>query len=172
MEKPGRPDELTAQNEADFIAMKSRIQAALKTLRNDRKLKPTGDVLCDLANCSRGTLYNHRWSITELKAIRDERKPAKTGKPSSSPSKPMFVDENSVEGLQERLRLSRDTVGVWKRKYDIAQEKLSSATSMIDSLVKELTKLRQAGALPPASLPKKRNTVVDINEGKAGRTNP
>src|SRR5438270_13232875 len=68
------------RNEQDFEDLTRRISDALALIRKNPSIPATQDKVDELAGCTRKTLHNRGWPITELKKIKEERKAGKDGR--------------------------------------------------------------------------------------------
>ncbi len=110
------------KNQQDFLDATGRIQAALETLKNDRRLKRTEVNLAKLAQCSRGTLRNRSWPIEALKQLKLEAKVP----PSDAPSVSQAKEESRIERYKWQLERNRDELLSWKFRHDDLAERLET----------------------------------------------
>lgn len=68
------------RNEQDFEDLTRRISDAIAIIRKTLSIPATQDKLAEMAGCTRKTLHNRGWPITELRKIKEERKASKDGK--------------------------------------------------------------------------------------------
>lgn len=111
------------RNEQDFLAMTKRIQAALDTMRTDRRVKRTETNLAKLADCARGTLHNRKWPISCLKQLKEEARQAREQVQSPAPR---VTETARVDKYREQLALSRDELLAWKYKHDDLRARLQT----------------------------------------------
>ncbi len=68
------------RNEQDFEDLTRKIQDAIATIKKTRSIPATQEKLAELVGCTRKTLHNRGWPISELKKIKEERQASKDGK--------------------------------------------------------------------------------------------
>lgn len=65
------------RNEQDFEDLTRKISDAIATIKKTRSIPATQEQLARLVGCTRKTLNNRGWPISELKKIKEERKNSK-----------------------------------------------------------------------------------------------
>lgn len=93
------------RNEQDFEDLTRKIRDALAKIRKTRSLPATQENLAELAGCTRKTLHNRSWPISELKKIKEERQDNKDNKPKNTIARHKISSGNYVE--RERLLIKR-----------------------------------------------------------------
>jgi hypothetical protein len=89
------------RNEQDFEDLTQKIWDAIETIKTTRTISATQEKLAELVGCTRKTLHNRGWPISELKKIKEERKASKDGK-----QKPTTVEHRlSADKRIEREKL-------------------------------------------------------------------
>ncbi len=68
------------RNEQDFEDLTRKIQDAIATIKKTRSIPATQEKLAEMVGCTRKTLHNRGWPITDLKKIKEERKDNKDSK--------------------------------------------------------------------------------------------
>ena len=109
MTEKSRPEALVAKNASDFDQLTEAIKDALKKIEGDRRLKPTQEVLAKLAGCTRGTLNNRGWPLTELDAVKQARKKKRESAQTERADVKAGASESDseVETLRRQLQFSR-----------------------------------------------------------------
>ena len=178
------------RNEADSTAITNRINEALAFLWSDKTKKATEKELAGLASCSRGTLRNRVWPLSELEAIKQARKASTEPSPNegteTEESLGVQIDEKKV--LEEALRKSRSEIALWVDNYAQLEShcsKLQRAHDVVKGLKtaaeQRVTKLEADLARANAALEKERskNVVIPIKRNTkrdrstiSGRTQP
>ena len=123
------PKRATERNEQKYKENDQSIKAALDRLRQDRRLKPTQASLARLAKCSRGTINNRQWALTELKEIKAGRRQASRGKQrAANQTIPTEAD------MKSQLAAARDETARWKALYDEIRDKLNHISKINEQL--------------------------------------
>lgn len=165
MTQTGLNPALAAKVDSDFAEMDKRIRAALLKLEASPRLKASQKVLSELSNCSRGTINNRKWAISELKSIKSARVSSKK----NSLTQP-FEDKrdvDSVQQLKQQLNDSRDEVIVWKNKHDALLELYEAQQHILQVLSKKSqTHLSKADS---TQQPNPRSPVVNIASASSKR---
>jgi uncharacterized coiled-coil protein SlyX len=147
------------RNEQDFEELTRKIWDALATIKKNR-YPATQEKLAELAGCTRKTLHNRGWPITELKKIKEERKANKGSKPKNTTAEHKLSSENHiarekllvgrirnlqeqncrlfdrVQELEEQKAISDDTIKVLK-------DEIVALEDVIRKLETELRKFKQ-----------------------------
>jgi hypothetical protein len=103
------------RNEQDFEDLTRRILDALALIRKDPSIPATQEKLAKLAECTRKTLHNRGWPITELKKIKEERKAGKDGKRKTTTVEHRLSAKQHVE--REKLligQIKESTEAEWR----------------------------------------------------------
>lgn len=173
MTKKSLPAALEAKNASDFDQLTQDLQKALSKIESDRRLKPTQGVLCRLAGCSRGTLYNRGWVTSKLQEIKEGRKKAdeaiaeaknavtrKRGQPELS----------ETEQLEEQLKLSRDEVARLHDQNAILREQLDATKQLLTEIAARSKNTRYD--VTPSRPKPTTEKVVPIRESAQAKTGP
>ncbi|VTU32034.1 hypothetical protein [Variovorax sp. RA8] len=167
MSKTTLPTPLVERNERDYDELSVRIEAALKKLETDHRLKLTQETFRRLAGCSRGTLYN-RGAIAKFEALKAARRTAKTELASANASKTagsaagqVEASETEVERLERMLADSREEVGRWRDECKELRTKLEQAMNLLKTVSDTSPKSGTTPSNAPAA-PQKRGQVVTL----------
>jgi hypothetical protein len=117
--------EQSAQPDSIFA---NKVDAALKKMASDKRIKRTKGQLAKMLGVSRGTLYNHGWPITRLEAFCLEEK-QKESPPKRSDITHTFNQEKSDAELYR-----------WKHKCDALKVENEVLKARIEELRKKLLK--------------------------------
>lgn len=118
-EQAAQPDSIFAK----------KVDAALKKMASDKRIKRTKGQLAKMLGVSRGTLYNHGWPITRLDALRVEERQKKESPPKRSDTTHTFNQEKSDAELYR-----------WKHKCDALRAENDVLKDRIEELRKKLRK--------------------------------
>lgn len=154
---------LERKNDDDFLDVTNRIKAAITKIEASPRLKATQFVLCELANCSRGTINNRKWPLAELKRIKEARKAPKKSLETESPKAERELD--LVKRLEEQLNDIRDEVIVWKNKHDALHELYEAQLNITRVLTKKTEGLK-------AEIVRHQNSTREENVVDIKRTAP
>ena len=121
------------RNQQDFLLVTKRIQDALEKMAADRRLKRTEVNLAKLAGCSRGTLRNRQWPMTQLEKLQAE---ARATKESAEPEPRAIREQSRIERYREQLSKNRDELLVWKYKHDELRDRILTLEAQRDAFKK------------------------------------
>jgi uncharacterized coiled-coil protein SlyX len=148
------------RNEQDFEDLTRKIWDAIATVKKSRSIPATQEKLAELVGCTRKTLHNRGWPITELKKIKKERKANSDSKPKNITAEHRLSSENhiareklligqirnlqeqngklfnQVQELEEQKAISNDTIKV-------LEDEILALKDVIRKLEAEMRKLKQ-----------------------------
>jgi len=149
------------RNEQDFEELTRKIWDAITIIKKSRTIPATQEELAEMVGCTRKTLHNRGWPITELKKIKEERKANKDSKSKNTTAEHRlssanhirreklligriqnFQEQNGrlfeqVQDLEEQKVISNDTIKVLEDEVVVLKD-------VIRKLETELRKLNQA----------------------------
>lgn len=126
-----------ARNEQDFENLTRRISDALALIRKDPSIPATQDKLAEMAGCTRKTLHNRDWPITELKKIKEERKTNKDGKRKNTTVEHRLSAQKHIEREKLLIVQVRNLQGQNGELFDQVQN-LEEQKSVLKDTVKVL----------------------------------
>lgn len=164
------PSPYDERNQQDFMLITGRILDALKAMSDDRRLKRTEANLAKLAKCSRGTLRNRKWPISQLEKLKAEARKAKD----EVEVEPKPVREQvRVERYKEQLSKNRDELLFWKYKHDSLRDSVETLESQRDTYKRRAegfeAQLRAIAAA--ANSPKSMGTLLPFSPPDNAPTN-
>jgi len=93
------------RNEQDFEDLTRKIWDAITIIKKSRTIPPTQEKLAEMVGCTRKTLHNRSWPITELKKIKEERKANKDSKPKNTTAEQRVISENHI--VREKMLIGQ-----------------------------------------------------------------
>lgn len=148
------------RNEQDFEDLTRKIWDAIATIKKTRSIPATQDKLAELVGCTRKTLHNRGWPITELKNIKEERKTNKDIKAKNTTVEHRLSAEKhitreklligQIRNLQEqngdlydRLQESEDQRVVLIDTVKVLEDEIITLKDEKQKLERELRKVKQ-----------------------------
>lgn len=84
------------RNEQDFEDLTRKIWDGIGTIKKTRSIPATQEQLAEMVGCTRKTLHNRGWPITELKKIKEERETNKDSKRKNTTAEHRLSAENHI----------------------------------------------------------------------------
>lgn len=127
------------RNQADYLEITRRIEAALELIRNDSTISATQKSLADLARCCRGTLHHRKVPLECLKEIKRKRaleksKP-KLSRITSAHRLSVDIHLRDKRNLEEQLDKSRSEAAIWVNKYLGLEREFGKLRRLADALL-------------------------------------
>lgn len=126
-----------SRNEQDFEDLTRRISDALAHIRKNPSIPATQDKLAKIAECTRKTLHNRGWPITELKKIKEERNANKDRKRKNTTVEHRLSAQRHVEREKLLIVRIRNLQGQNGELFDHVQN-LEEQKSVLKDTVKVL----------------------------------
>lgn len=164
------------RNEQDFQNLTRRISDAITTIKKSRSIPATQEKLAELASCTRKTLNNRGWPISELKKIKEERKARKlkntaiehnVGMEQPISREKMLIGQ--IRNLQEQNSKLFDRV----QELEEQKETLASAAKVLEDEIAAIKDENQKLHGELRKLKQSQNdmtNIVSIKESKKGST--
>ncbi|MFC4927917.1 MULTISPECIES: hypothetical protein [Delftia] len=170
-----RPDALLAKNARRFDAMTQAIEDALKKIESDRRLKTTEESLAELVGCSRGTLRNRGWPLTQLGDIKTAREQKRDADKSEQPKPAAAKAESETDRLKNQLQLSRTENARLHAKNELLRKELQQTKDLLAEVTR-LTRNTRLDATPSRSkgspakvVPLRERAAAKSDEGPSKR---
>lgn len=139
------------RNEADYEDISGRIRTTLFEMAQDPAIPVTEKELARRAECSRGTLRNRGWPLTELKKIKRQRKDGASNKTGRvTPEHRSNVDKHIEDKKQllQQLHSCRNELAVWvdkNKELEDDKKKLTRSNAVLqkakEALERRVTEL-------------------------------
>lgn len=175
MTNKSRPDGLVAKQASDFDAMTQAIEDALKRIELDRRIKPTQEALKKLVGCSRGTLRNRGWPLTQLGDIKTAREQKRDADKTEQPKPAAAKAESETDRLKNQLQLSRTENARLHAKNELLRKELQQTKDLLAEVTR-LTRNTRLDATPSRSkgspakvVPLRERAVAKSDEGPSKR---
>lgn len=120
------------RNEQDFEELTQKIWDAITAIKKTRSIPPTQEKLAGMAGCTRKTLHNRGWPITELKKIKEERKANKDNKPKNTTAEHRLNSETHIAREKLLIRQIRNLQEQNGKLFDQVQELEDQKAGLID----------------------------------------
>jgi DNA-directed RNA polymerase specialized sigma subunit len=121
------------RNEQDFEALTLKIWDVIETIKKSKSIPATQEKLAELVGCTRKTLHNRGWPISELKKIKGERKASKDSKQKTNTVEHRLSADRHIEReklLIEQIRnLREQNAKLFDRAQEMNDRAASSAVS-------------------------------------------
>jgi hypothetical protein len=133
-------------NGVDFERLTTQIMEALSTIRAKRSIPATQEKLAELAGCSRKTLHNRSWPITELKKVKEARKDKGAAR-DGSPHEP--GETGGTAGPDREELLTRDVENLMEENGKLfarnteLEEQYEQASELVRRLQEEVEALKE-----------------------------
>lgn len=121
------------RNEQDFEDLTQKIWDAITSIKKARSIPATQDKLAEMAGCTRKTLHNRGWPITELKKIKEDRKANKAGKPKSITAEHRLNSETHIAREKMLIRQIRNLQEQNGKLFDRVQELEEQKAGLLDT---------------------------------------
>lgn len=169
------PEGLVARKASDFDAMTQAIEDALEKIERDRRIKPTQEALRKLVGCSRGTLNNREWPLTELRKIKLAREQQREAEKSVEPEMVAAKAESETDRLNNQLQLSRTENARLHAKNELLRKELQQTKDLLAEVTR-LTRNTRLDATPSRSkgspakvVPLRESAVAKSDKGPSKR---
>jgi FtsZ-binding cell division protein ZapB len=133
------------RNEQDFEDLTKKISDALAIIRKSRSIPATQEKLAELADCTRKTLHNRDWPISELKKIKEERKANKDSKQKNATVEHRLSAEKHIAReklLIGQMRNMHEQNGQLFDRVQELEEQAATSTDTIKVLGDEIVVLK------------------------------
>jgi chromosome segregation ATPase len=125
------------RNEQDFEDLTRKIWDAIERIKKTRSIPTTQEKLAELVGCTRKTLHNRGWPITELKKIKDARKAIRDGKQKNTPAEHRLNSEKHIARARLLIGQIRNLQEQNSKLFDQVQE-LKEKEATLNDIVKVL----------------------------------
>ncbi|HEY0375751.1 MAG TPA: hypothetical protein VGC87_02215 [Pyrinomonadaceae bacterium] len=122
------------RNEQDFEDLTRKIQDGIAKLRRTRSLPATQEKLAEMVGCSRKTLHNRGWPITELKKINEERKANKENKQKNTTAEHRLSAEKHIAREKRLIGQIRNLQQQNSKLFDEKQELEEQKAALTDTV--------------------------------------
>jgi uncharacterized protein (DUF3084 family) len=166
------------RNEQDFEELTRKIWDAITAIKKTRSIPATQEKLAEMVGCTRKTLHNRDWPITELKKIKEERKANKDNKPKNTTAEHRLSSENHIAREKLLIKQIRNLQEQNGKLFDQMQELEEQKAGLIDTtkvLEDEIVILKDQNRKLERELRQfkqghgGRDNVVSINAGKKAK---
>jgi uncharacterized phage infection (PIP) family protein YhgE len=155
------------RNEQDFEDLTRRISDALATIKKTRSISATQEKLAELVGCTRKTLHNRGWPISELKKIKEERQASKDGKQKNITAEHRLSSGKHIEREKLLIGQIRNLQEQNSKLFDQVQELEDGTATLTDTnkvLEDEIAFLNDVKR-------KLETELRQLKQGRSGRTN-
>lgn len=155
------------RNEKDFEDLTRKIWDAITTIKKTRSIPATQEKLSELVGCTRKTLHNRGWPVTELKNIKEQRKATQNSNPKKTTVEHRLTSEKHIARGKLLIRRVRNLQEQNGKLFDRVQEledQKSIAADTVSVLEAEIATLKDVNR----TLEKE---VRRLKQKRSGRTN-
>lgn len=152
------------RNEQDFEDLTHKIWDALTIIKKTKSIPTTQGKLAELVGCTRKTLHNRGWPISELKKIKEERKDSK---PKNTTAEHRLTSEKHITReklLIGQIRNLQEQNGSLFDQVQELEEQKATLTDTVKVLEDEVVILKDE----KRTLEKE---LRNLKEGRHSRTN-